>query len=68
MSTCNATLTVISTHVCKRPAGHPLSDSVWGRDVETHYCCGYQWIDTAEGATAHSEDRQESSRDECHEG
>lgn len=57
---CTATLEVSRLHECTRPAGHPLSGSVWLKGAETHECCGYQWIDTAEGATP---DREDGSRD-----
>lgn len=55
MSACNATLTVRDLHECEREAGHPLDDTVWKQNAETHQCCGYQWIDGAEGSTPHAD-------------
>lgn len=55
MTRCNATLTVRDTHTCERTAGHPLDDTVWKREAETHECRGFQWIDGAEGSTPHTD-------------
>ena len=51
--TCTATITVRDAHTCTRGAGHPVSKSVWAKNAQTHECCGYQWIDGAEGSTPH---------------